>query len=463
MGNLKINKAIASVLLLSILAILLVSERPLSVAYAQSGDDIKIIESKATGIDPKKIVFQITVDSQSSIKEIKLNYIVESPETNVGGTQNIDAQGKSGYQVFSTDLSTNDSSRYIPIGVTLTYSWTIESNTGTLLTTEKQTYVFLDGRFDWKKKESDNIEVFYYGDDQRGVTGIGATKDALESVTDLLQVTVPYKVKVVIWDTEKNGEAAQRSRGSTFDAAVSTLGTRVATDLVHIYETRGGYADTTRHEIAHIVTHVAGDGAIGKMPAWLDEGTAVYAQKTTSGREFALKQAIRQNNLFRPKTEGVGAPNTSETVDAFYGQSHAMVVFIINTWGEQAFSELFSVIKSGSTPDGAFQAVFGIDLDDFYNQYREYEGLEPIEFQKSEIQAAPKTAVTQVPYTIATGTKITSDSKSNKENSLIPVSSSSPDSMDSGNRNNRSALIVGSITVVITVMFGFISFRLVKR
>ena len=160
MGNLKINKAIASVLLLSILAILLVSERPLSVAYAQSDDDIKIIESKATGIDPKKIVFQITVDSQSSIKEIKLNYIVESPETNVGGTQNIDAQGKSGYQVFSTDLSTNDSSRYIPIGVTLTYSWTIESNTGTLLTTEKQTYVFLDGRFDWKKKNQTTLKCF---------------------------------------------------------------------------------------------------------------------------------------------------------------------------------------------------------------------------------------------------------------------------------------------------------------
>ena len=140
-----------------------------------------------------------------------------------------------------------------------------------------------------------------------------------------------------------------------------------------------------------------------------------------------------------------------------------MVVFIINTWGEQAFSELFSVIKSGSTPDGAFQAVFGIDLDDFYNQYREYEGLEPIEFQKSEIQAAPKTAVTQAPYTIATGTKITSDSKSNKESSLISVPSSSAHSMDSGNKNNRSALIVGSITLLLAVIFGFISFRLVKQ
>jgi hypothetical protein len=35
--------------------------------------------------------------------------------------------------------------------------------------------------------------------------------------------------------------------------------------------------------------------------------------------------------------------------------------------------------------------------------------------------------------------------------------------MDSGNRNNRSALIVGSITLVLAVIFGFISFRLVKQ
>ena len=464
MVNLRMTKAIFSVLFLSILSICLLSERPANVAYAQASNDLKIIESKATGTDPKKIVFQIILDSQSSIKNIELNYIVESPETNVGGTQNIDAQGKSGYQGFTTELSTNDSSRYIPIGVTLTYSWTIESDTGTLFTTKKQTYVFLDGRFDWKKKESNNVDVFYYGDDQRGVTGIGAAKDALESITRLLQVEVPYKVKIVIWDTEKNGEAAQRSRGSTFDAAVSTLGTRVATDLVHIYETRGSYADTTRHEIAHIVTHVAGDGSIGKIPAWLDEGTAVYAQKTTTGREIALKQAVRQNALFRPKTEGVGAPNTIETVDAFYGQSHAMVVFIISTWGEQNFSELFRVIKAGSTPDGAFQAVYGIDLDDFYNQYRNHEGLEPIEFQNVEIQTAPKTSATQPPYTIATGTKITSDSKTSKENSSVSGSSPSIDSENSVNRNATwRALTVALITIVLAVIFGFVSFRLVKR
>ncbi len=244
---------------------------------------------------------------------------------------------------------------------------------------------------------------------------------------------------------------------------MSTLGTRVATDLVHIYETRGSYADTTRHEIAHIVTHVAGDGSIGKIPAWLDEGTAVYAQKTTTGREFALKQAVRQNTLFRPKTEGVGAPNTSKTVDAFYGQSHAMVTFIISTWGEQKFSELFSVIKAGSTPDGAFQAVYGVDLDDFYNQYRNHEGLEPIEFQNTELQTAPKASATQPPYTIATGTKITSDSKTNKQNSSISSPSTSIDSKDSANRKGRSALTVGLITILLAVILGFASFRLVKQ
>ena len=115
MANLKINKALVVSLLLSILTILLVTEKSASVAQAQTNNDINLIESKATGIDPKKILFQITLDTSSSIQEIELNYVVESPETNVGGTQIIDAQGKSGYQVFSTELSTNDSSRYLSL------------------------------------------------------------------------------------------------------------------------------------------------------------------------------------------------------------------------------------------------------------------------------------------------------------------------------------------------------------
>ena len=153
MANLKTSKALVVSLLLSILTILLVTEKSASVAQAQTNNDINLIESKATGIDPKKILFQITLDTSSSIQEIELNYVVESPETNVGGTQIIDAQGKSGYQVFSTELSTNDSSRYIPIGVTITYHWIIKSDTGALLTTGQQTYVFLDGRFDWNSSK----------------------------------------------------------------------------------------------------------------------------------------------------------------------------------------------------------------------------------------------------------------------------------------------------------------------
>ena len=430
----------------------------------------KVLTMEARGVDPTVIEFSISLDSNEPLKSLTLTYTIQSPETSVGGTQKLNIQSIDGTQEHKILLETNkiSTSRYIPVGSTIAYKWDIENQDGKIETSQVKEFTYLDGRFKWKSKAIENVVVYYYGDDERGNAGIGAAVQALENISTLLETTVTYPVKVIIWDTEQNGEAAQRSRGASFDAAVMTLGTRVAVDLVHVYETRGAYADTIRHEVAHVVTHVAGDGTIARLPSWIDEGTAVYAQESTTGRQIALNSAIRNDDLFRPKTEGISSPSKPEEVDSFYGQSHSMVVFLIEEWGTQSFAQLFREIKGGLRQDDAFQITYGISIDEFYNLYREKMGLVAIEFAATSEIALPVATATQPPYTIPTGGKIiTSSTTDQSTSSTSEISERRGDDSDteaiSSPSNMPLAALVGGISLLFALILSIGAFTLVRR
>jgi hypothetical protein len=145
-----------------------------------------------------------------------------------------------------------------------------------------------------------------------------ATRVALREAGDLLETTVKYPIKVIVYASEQDGEAAQRSRGRAFDATVQTGGTRVAPDLILVFVPD---VDIVRHEVGHIVTHVAGDGPFSPLPSWIDEGTAVWTQSSAGGGYLgALALAILSNETLNLRS--LQSPtNRPDQVNLFYGQS----------------------------------------------------------------------------------------------------------------------------------------------
>jgi len=133
---------------------------------------------------------------------------------------------------------------------------------------------------------------------------------------------------------------------------------------------------TLRHELTHVVTHSAGESALGHLPAWLDEGTAVYGQNDPGGFGDAVDQAVRRGNVFsvRQITSSPGDPNT---VNLFYGQSWSLVKYLNDTYGPEKFAKLFGEIKSGKTIDDALKAAYGFDQDGLDNEWRAAHGLSP--------------------------------------------------------------------------------------
>ena len=137
--------------------------------------------------------------------------------------------------------------------------------------------------------------------------------------------------------------------------------------------------DITRHEVAHIVTREATKGPFG-IPDWMNEGIIrLLADRARSRATTPRSQAaIRSDNvLSMPELNSSASGRAASTVGLYYGQAGSMVKYLVDTYGDEKFAELLRTFKEGSTPDKAFQTVYGFDQLGLENEWRESVGLDP--------------------------------------------------------------------------------------
>ena len=408
-----------------------------------------------TSADPKAVVFKVTVQAPSGLQTATLDYKLFNPDTTVGGSQQAEVNGSTATEVTVT-LNTNSNERYIPIGSFFRYTWTLVDKDGTRVVTPERSFVFLDGRYQWQEKTTGNFTVYWYGDNVRNADL--ALQAAAASTADnekLLNVKLTYPIRLVVWRRESEGEAAQQSRGGSFDRQVVTGGARVAPDVVHLYDPIGGFVDVVRHEIAHIVTKVAGDGPFGRLPSWIDEGTAVFAQTDPGGYRFALQSAIQSDNLTRLRAMSSPA-NQANKVDIFYGQSWATVKYMVDKHGQPKFADLYKTFRASGDMDGALKQVYGVDQDGLYNEWRQSVGLKPIEFPPEASTGSPQAQGTRAPLGIGVpGAGGTDSQGAGGDGATTPATASGSKTLP--------AIIVGLATLAMAAGMGFGAFRLLKK
>jgi hypothetical protein len=210
--------------------------------------------------------------------------------------------------------------------------------------------------------------------------------ETISSMSELLGTTVDFPVKVWIYKNNEDIRPALARRSDTYEASVITAGVRVATDTVLVLGNAS--FSTLRHELTHVVTAAAGESALGTMPAWLDEGTAVFGQGDPEGFENAVEQAIDRGNVFTLR-QITSSPGDPDAVNLFYGQSWSVVKYLNDTYGPEKFAQLFAEIKSGKRIDAALEAVYGFDQDGLDNEWREAHGLEARETPEPTEDAQP--------------------------------------------------------------------------
>ena len=358
----------------ALLAVLLVlagvlaaeGDRPVSAQEATG------ITNGAVGVNfPTELQFSAIVDGSQEIEQASLLYQIppEGPLTRIPA-------GVTAGEIVRVEaaVTTNAGDRYIPVGADIIWRWQITFADGTTLENESEHYRYEDPRYDWRVIAGDGLSVYYYGSENAAQQVLEAGETGLVTMSRVLGAALPFQVKLYLWESLADASGVERVRSERFEMVIDSLGTRVLADLVHVFAPAPWIAV---HELTHVLTHFAGEGGIGGLPAWLDEGTATYSEGDWERRRgFALHNAIDSDDLLSLRSM-TSAPGDPSRVELFYGQSADLVTFLIEEFGEERFAELYAVFKAGSTVDGALMDVYEVDRDGLENLYRAARGLEP--------------------------------------------------------------------------------------
>jgi hypothetical protein len=321
----------------------------------------------------EQIVFRLTARSSSEINEVTLVYrIGDALVTN------------SAYPEFSPDKQVEAEYVWrlqrgeIPPGSDIEYSWRITDAAGDALETELATFTYMDDRFTWESLDEGKVILYWYNANPTfGQELLDSAVGSLTRLEENVGVELEKPVKIIVYQSKADMQEALVSQGEIFEEQIITLGTVVAPDIVLLHGTHQDVDVTIAHELTHVVVHLATDNPYADIPAWLDEGLAMYNEgELRSGNARALEKGIRENKLLSVRSLTALTGNPDE-VNLFYGEVYSVVDFLLKTYGKEKMSELLKVFKEGSLTDDALMKVYGFDQDELDAQWRESIGAPP--------------------------------------------------------------------------------------
>jgi hypothetical protein len=397
---------------------------------------------------PKQLTFKITAHSDSNITDFTLNYSITGRGTSALSKPDAVTPGKT--VSAEVVLQVNSGSSYIPVGSDFTYRWEVTTADGSTLVGPETKFFYLPPNQNWQTVKSDFMTVYYHGDKTDIANAyLKAGVDTYERIgKQLFNITLQQiPVKVILFDDEKESNSARQATGGRFDATVTTCGTKVTNDIVLVIPVACGSpdrTDTLRHEFGHILNQTAGEGSLARLPSWLDEGTAVYAQSTPGDYATAFNAAAKANRLI-PFAQ-MDAPATDPNlVGIFYGEAYMMVKYLVDKNGPATYSKLFATIKGGTRFDQALQQVYGFDLAGFEKEFRTAVSAAPA---APAATVAPTRPAQQAQPTRAPATRPAAQVTATAPTRTAPASSSGGDN----NIGNGTIAIVG-----IAVVFGLLA------
>lgn len=347
-------------------------------ARGQSSAGIDLVSSEVTSEFQEGISFAVDVRSAAEIDEIAVRFRIGQRE--VAAYEYLEPEEASGGDSVRASVlyRTNTSARYIAPGTIISYRFGITDVEGNRLDTEEAEYIYHDDRFEWDEISNGIVTVSYHGPVSfRANDVLEATVQTLEVMGPLLGAGVDEPIRITMYNNWPEMRPALPPASEVSRRELITEGQAHSPEGVLLV--LGGApraSGVASHEVTHILVHRAGEGALGRVPSWLNEGLAEFGNiQPGESYDRALAYAIRTNNLL-PITGMDSQPGTPEDVIIFYGQARSIVNFMISEYGAEKMRELMATIKSGKNYRTAIPEVYGFTPLEIENQWRDRLGVE---------------------------------------------------------------------------------------
>lgn len=366
---------------------------------AAQGTGIEVISQSHQNRFPDAIDFSVQARSESPIQEAIVFYSVS------GGAGNATNRGVAEFSP-TTELSTTvkvetGNKKYLPPGTTVTYWWELKNAAGQTQKTESQTFTYDDPRFKWQSVEKDGVTVYWYdGSRSRAEEILDASLKSAQRLATEAGVEYNHPMKIWVYANKPDMDVALPQTSATYQERTVTLGVRLSSEVMALLGNHPEVIETVAHEVSHMVIHQAIENPFGQLPAWLDEGLAMYAQgELPSGHRRELERARDRDELLsvRSLTSYVGDPTK---VNLFYAQSFSIVDYLIDTHGRTKMNELLSKYKEGTTDNAALETVYGFDVPGLDQRWRDWIGAKPRPTVAAQANGTPQAVPTLSLFTL---------------------------------------------------------------
>jgi len=269
---------------------------------------------------------------------------------------------------------------YIPTGTRLEYYYDIRTADGTSLETEPKTFVYLNTGLEWHLKSSGLIDVYYYSYDNLAETRADAVlAEAVNTygyMAPVLGVELTQPMSIVVYSDYRHMREALRPSSRVAAMQLRTVGQAFSDERALLVDgSLNSVLTTTAHEFTHLLVADAAGSAYLQVHKWLNEGLAVYSEREPNNEyERYIQNAIHNDTV--PPLAGLRTfAGTPQETLRNYGQGHAVVTYMLDTYGKEPMVELFANLRETHSIEKSLAAAYGLTIEELDNEWRESVGL----------------------------------------------------------------------------------------
>jgi hypothetical protein len=265
----------------------------------------------------------------------------------------------------------------LPPGAQLWWRWHITDANGTETVSETKTATWLDDIYAWKTLTEGDINFHWYGgDDAFARDLLSAAQNGLTFNETQSGLTTDEPIDLYIYANTTDMQDAMLyepswTGGRAYpDQNIVVIG--IAPD-----ELDWG-RDTIVHELTHVLVGHLTFSCLGDVPTWLNEGLAVYSEgELDTYSQNQLDDAIKDDTLLTLRSLSVGFSEVPDKAYLSYSQSYSVVKHLIETHGQDNMTSLLTLLRDGTTTDGALQQIYGFNIEGLENEWRQAVGARP--------------------------------------------------------------------------------------
>ena len=356
---------------------------------------------------PDGLRFHLEAESSSPIEEVRV-YVRKLGQSSRSVYRSVEfepGQRISGEVLFQSKTA----NEFIPTGTRLSYYFDIRTADGQRLETEPEVLVYLNRGLDWDSVSDGLINVYYYHhtnqSENRANQVLEVAAETYDEMGPILGVELTEPMNLVVYSDYADMRVALPPKSRVAAQQLRTLGQAFTTERTLLVDgstdvfVGDNILSTTAHEFTHLLVADAAGSAYGQVYTWLNEGLAVYSEGDNTEFGLYVNTAIR-NDAVPPLASLRTYAGTPQETLRNYGLGHAVVRYMLDIYGTEKMTRLFSAIRTTHNFEKSLEEAYGLTIIELDNEWRESLGLSPHELSTPVLpafQAIPTRRPTPTP------------------------------------------------------------------